>query len=448
MRSFLFWFQQTEYTLRALIYFPVTFLKYFCFRKRPVFQQYLYNRWGLSIKKVVPGKSILIFAMSGGEVTQIATFTKLLKERYPRHQVILFTEGYDVDYNMQVLKKKFSFFNEIYIRPWDISCVANEILRKVNPSIVIFIFAVFNPVFLRCAYRKKIATLLCSGVMSKNFFYNFDKLKLGAVNSTKALNMGFQYYLTNIGVCDEEDRRGFVNLGTDLNKILITGNLKFDIEDMLEEKEKQKIRESFCIKEGERIIIGGSLHLLEERLLAEAYLLLKDAGFKFRLILVPRFHRDMDNIKASLEYLGLAFKMRTQIDSFGLGHGDIILVDTFGELKSLYSISAYAFIGGSISPTQHYGFGHNPIEALINGTIFLYGPYMNFWREITDRIEKIFKGLSIKDSYELFMAIKKLEENHRLQETIRNEYREIIRENKDCVINNLRLVENTLSGTA
>src|SRR5208283_3795688 len=62
--------------------------------------------------------------------------------------------------------------------------------------------------------------------------------------------------------------------------------------------------------------------------------------------------------------------------------GQIVLLDTIGELASVYSLARVAFVGGSLVPAG----GHNPLEPAQFGVPIVMGPnYANF-RDIVDRL--------------------------------------------------------------
>ena len=61
-------------------------------------------------------------------------------------------------------------------------------------------------------------------------------------------------------------------------------------------------------------------------------------------------------------------------------HGQIVFLDTIGELASVYSLACVAFVGGSLIPAG----GHNPLEPAQFGVPIVMGPnYANF-RAITE----------------------------------------------------------------
>jgi 3-deoxy-D-manno-octulosonic-acid transferase len=60
---------------------------------------------------------------------------------------------------------------------------------------------------------------------------------------------------------------------------------------------------------------------------------------------------------------------------------DVYLLDSVGELASLYREAAVAFVGGSLVPKG----GHNPIEAWAAGVPVIVGPHTHNFEEVTRR---------------------------------------------------------------
>jgi 3-deoxy-D-manno-octulosonic-acid transferase len=59
-----------------------------------------------------------------------------------------------------------------------------------------------------------------------------------------------------------------------------------------------------------------------------------------------------------------------------------VLLDTIGELASVYSLAAVAFVGGSVVPAG----GHNPLEPAQFGVPIVIGPYYANFRAIVDEL--------------------------------------------------------------
>jgi 3-deoxy-D-manno-octulosonic-acid transferase len=60
--------------------------------------------------------------------------------------------------------------------------------------------------------------------------------------------------------------------------------------------------------------------------------------------------------------------------------GSIFLLDTIGDLASVYSLGTVAFVGGSLIPAG----GHNPLEPAQFGVPVITGPSFENFREIVD----------------------------------------------------------------
>lgn len=89
---------------------------------------------------------------------------------------------------------------------------------------------------------------------------------------------------------------------------------------------------------------------------------------------------------ALLEKSGLAWVKRSDWLSAPesslkpLNPGQIVLLDTIGELASVYSLASVAFVGGSLVPTG----GHNPLEPAHFGVPIVMGPHFANFRAITE----------------------------------------------------------------
>ena len=59
---------------------------------------------------------------------------------------------------------------------------------------------------------------------------------------------------------------------------------------------------------------------------------------------------------------------------------DIVVLDTIGELATIYQIGTVVFVGGSLVATG----GHNVLEPAVFGKPIVFGPHMENFREIAD----------------------------------------------------------------
>ncbi len=137
---------------------------------------------------------------------------------------------------------------------------------------------------------------------------------------------------------------------------------------------------------GLRLVVAGSTLEGEEATLLDAWPQLLAADPKLAMVLAPRHPERFTSVVSLLEQSGISWIKRSDWrsqpeDSIpSIQPGQIILLDTIGELASVYSLAAVAFVGGSIIPAG----GHNPLEPAQFGVPIVMGPnYVNF-RAITE----------------------------------------------------------------
>jgi 3-deoxy-D-manno-octulosonic-acid transferase len=82
----------------------------------------------------------------------------------------------------------------------------------------------------------------------------------------------------------------------------------------------------------------------------------------------------------------------------------ILLLDTMGELVSLYSLGTLIFVGGSLVPVG----GHNPLEPLLFRKCVLFGPHMFNFLEISNRLIETGGAIQVSGKEDLFSQMKHL----------------------------------------
>jgi 3-deoxy-D-manno-octulosonic-acid transferase len=79
---------------------------------------------------------------------------------------------------------------------------------------------------------------------------------------------------------------------------------------------------------------------------------------------------------------------------------DIVVVDTIGELATLYQLGTMVFVGGSLVPTG----GHNVLEPAVCGKPIVFGPHMDNFREIADAFVAAGAAVRLDDEAQLERA--------------------------------------------
>ncbi len=97
------------------------------------------------------------------------------------------------------------------------------------------------------------------------------------------------------------------------------------------------------------------------------------------MLLAPRHPERFDSVAAILQQAKLKFFRRSQWNGESLS-GAVLLIDSIGELSSLYALADIAFVGGSLVPRG----GHNIIEPAQHGVPILVGPHTENFRDIVE----------------------------------------------------------------
>jgi 3-deoxy-D-manno-octulosonic-acid transferase len=164
---------------------------------------------------------------------------------------------------------------------------------------------------------------------------------------------------------------------------VVAGNLKFDVRAAQEADATRLLK---TLASGLRIVVAGSTLEGEEAALLEAWPRMIADDANLAMVLAPRHPERFLSVVSLLAHSGISWVKRSswrlQPESLipAIEPGQIVLLDTIGELASLYSLAAVAFVGGSLIPAG----GHNPLEPAQFGVPIVMGPnYANF-RAITE----------------------------------------------------------------
>jgi 3-deoxy-D-manno-octulosonic-acid transferase len=120
---------------------------------------------------------------------------------------------------------------------------------------------------------------------------------------------------------------------------------------------------------GRDAIVGGSTRPGDESALLDAWASLPEP--RPLLVLAPRHSQRFEAVAELLEHSGHSWFRRSD---GGEGEGDILLLDTIGELAGLYGQVRAAFVGGTFDPAIG---GHSPAEAFAAGVPVIHGPQIS-----------------------------------------------------------------------
>ncbi|MBI1894808.1 MAG: hypothetical protein HYS14_11925 [Candidatus Rokubacteria bacterium] len=426
-------FLQVKYVGRLLWELPAHYLKWVVFGRDPLLRKMFWERLGIVPRPPgVEDERVVIDTNGHGEYNQIHTFVQLFRLRYPDWKIIL------ISWNPEIVELASTNKNLdlVCFAPWDAGWIARRYLRALSPRLLISVDQVRFPLLLKAAKVLGIRTILVSA--------SLPEVYIGSVHLKKALAYRFHRYFDRICVAEEDDRRNYVRIGCEERKVSVTGYMKFDMDHLkTTAEERGALRGALGLSGTEVVWIAGSVRRGEERLILDAYGRLRRNLPDVRLILAPRYVKDVGEVCRVAEEQGLKYVLRTQIQ--GSTPGDaVIVLDTYGELGKLYSIADVVFIGNSLNPGDQYALGQNLIEPLVHGKPVLFGPFMNKWKPLTTSLKEAWPGLEVRDSAELASHIAHLIQNHAILGRVKRKIGETLERNRMAVTNNFSVVVDLL----
>jgi 3-deoxy-D-manno-octulosonic-acid transferase len=174
----------------------------------------------------------------------------------------------------------------------------------------------------------------------------------------------------------ELDRTRLQELGA--TNVRVAGNLKYDVRAAGSNALTEKLRQA--VAPGARVLVCGSTLGGEEELLLDAL----PAGVV--TILAPRHPERFSEVAEMLRRRGVMWVRRSEWMEVPrrLEPGTVFLLDSIGELASVYSLADAAFIGGSLVAAG----GHNPLEAAQFGVPVVMGPSYENFRGIVEKLRE------------------------------------------------------------
>jgi 3-deoxy-D-manno-octulosonic-acid transferase len=394
------------YTIALIFIFPFEYFK----RPKDVRKRWVREKFGFFNPSFTSHFSspIWIHAVSVGEVMAALPLLKKLRERYPLNGFILSTI---TDTGQKVARENAPKDTAIVYLPFDLAPVLNSVLKIVSPEILIVIETELWPNLIRVFKEKGMPVVLLNGRISGDSFRGYKKISF----FMKRILAGVDLF----GMQDGEYAERIRLLGVDDSRIRVIGNFKFDSSPPSSIPEwAEKIRGP--------VIVAGSTHEGEEEMITSVYLGLTKDFRELNLIIAPRHPERFSVVEEMLKSKGITYVKRSDLGGQDLKSGylagEIIILDTVGELSAVYGISDVAIVGKSF---RGYG-GQNPLEPAYWGKPIICGPHMENFPVIRDfytagaALEVNEEGLYLK-LRECLMAPEKAKEiGSKAQELYRN----------------------------
>ncbi|HUP47366.1 MAG TPA: 3-deoxy-D-manno-octulosonic acid transferase [Thermoanaerobaculia bacterium] len=218
------------------------------------------------------------------------------------------------------------------------------------------------------------------------------------------------------------DGERFQAIGAPREVVETVGNVKFDYDSDPAPLEAAPLIEDL-IGSRKVLVLGSTMEGEDEALLPEVERFVRERNAC--VIIAPRKPERFELVAGLLSTTSLRFVRRTELRDDST-HADILLLDTLGELASIYRYATAAFVGGSIAP---FG-GHNPIEAAAAGVPVCFGGSMSNFREIAATFLANDAAVEVDSAAGVIAFAERIFDDEALQEALGERARQTVLQNR------------------
>jgi 3-deoxy-D-manno-octulosonic-acid transferase len=269
--------------------------------------------------------------------------------------------------------------------PW---CVESA-LKRVEPELLALVETELWPSWIAAARRRSIPVVVVSGRLSDRSFPRYMRVRRFLAPTLRRLDA--------VGARSDLDAARFVELGVPEERVRITGDLKLEPPGGVATLATDLVRALSEVP----VIVAGSTHPGEEEPAHQALAAAEQASLPAALVIAPRHPQRADQIERELRAAGRHVRRRTRLEGAPLSAGEVLILDTLGELSAVYAAASVAFVGGSLVPVG----GHNLIEPIFGGCPVVFGPHVHNVRVHAELAESSGAGVRVADAEQLAVAV-------------------------------------------
>ena len=370
--------------------------------KQSDYRKRLCERYGVYSNLTRPTPNgIIVHAASVGEVIAATPLIKAIQARYPELPITVTTV---TPTGSARVKGAFGESVSHFYLPYDLPDAIDRFIDFVQPKLMIVIETELWPNLIAHFHQQNIPFIVANARLSP---------RSAKVSEQRYLDLGYPH-----------------------EKLVNTGNLKFDLE--ITEQLRKKVFETVeVLNISQRLVwIAGSTHEGEEKMILNAHQALLKKHSDLLLILVPRHPERFNTVEELIQKSGLSYRKRSQFAMLEQTT-QVLLGDTMGEMMVLYGLAEIAFVGGSL--VKHGG--HNPLEPIAFELPVISGVHTYNFPEIFAKLRSVHGVVEVESSEEaLAQAVAFLLENTNAREKIARYGFEVLKENQGALARHLHLL--------
>lgn len=328
----------------------------------PAYRQRIAERFSLD-KRPVEQIDIWVHAVSLGEVIAVTPLIDCLLAKQMRILITTMTptgaERVQARFGDKVVHR--------YI-PYDLPWAVRRFFKKIKPRLGLIVETELWPNLIYYATKSQIPLFLINARLSERSFKGYKKVEF----LFKPVLNQFKFIFTQ---CSDDAKR-YRGLGAEENRVIVLGNMKFDLQTQNINSELL-LKLKSCWGAERTVVMVASTHDDEELQLLTRLKKLQDSLQNMILLIAPRHPERFQKVYQLCLAQGFNTGLRSQMETLN-PENEIVVLDSLGELLGFYQISDYAFVGGSLVPVG----GHNVLEPIAMRVPVFSGPHIHNFKTI------------------------------------------------------------------
>jgi 3-deoxy-D-manno-octulosonic-acid transferase len=343
--------------------------------------------------------AIWVHAVSVGETLAVVRLARDLQALFPDRKIFLssVTPAGRAAGEIRLPSVAGHFF-----LPMDWRGAVRAALERIRPALLVIAETELWPNLLRAAREFGARIILINARLSTRSFRRY-----------RLLRPVMRRVLEHVDVIcaqTEADAERFRHLGAAPERIVLSGNLKFDSEPPRFAPFPRLLERAFGAAGRGPILIAASTMPGEEPIVLQAWSKVRREYPRALLVLAPRHPARFNEVAQILTGSGCSYARRTLLASqepeisSQVAAPEVLLLDTIGELAGILELAEVVFMGGSLVPTG----GHNILEAAYWAKPVVFGPHMENFQDIARLFLEAKACVQVQDGEEFAESVLKL----------------------------------------
>jgi 3-deoxy-D-manno-octulosonic-acid transferase len=315
---------------------------------------------------------VWVHAVSVGEVLAAAQLIRELKAAVPGW---VFAVSTTTETGQRLAKERLAESPVFYL-PLDFRYAVRRYLRVLRPKMLVLMESELWPRLIEECAKDGVPVVVANARISDRSFPRYMRLR--------RLWLPFLERISLFLAQSDETAGRLVKIGAPAERVKVMGNLKYDVRAGSESELTKMLREQ--LPAGAKVLVCGSTLEGEEAMLLAAWRGVDAAEPNAVMVLAPRHPNRFAAVAGIFAAAGFrlvrASEFRTGPEA--VAAGSVFLLDTIGDLASIYGTAAVAFVGGSLVAKG----GHNPLEPAQFGVPVVMGTSFENFRGVVESMRK------------------------------------------------------------